>query len=103
MDNIPLKIRILLESIFLGLGGVALWLIVTMYFYSPFEERFGLAGGTVFYVILTLLVMITAIWILTERRKDLGERIRTGTYIVLNMIPFLSIGLWILLYISSFD
>ena len=103
MSKVLLKIRILLESIFLWLGEAGAWLIMAMYFYSPVEEHFGQSGGFVFYVILTLLEIIIAIWILTEHRKDLKEQITTGNYIILNVISFLAIGIFVVLYISSFD
>lgn len=103
MYKILLKIRILFESLFLYFGGVAFWLIFSMYFYSPVEEKFGQSGGHVFYAILTLFVGAIVIWILTERRKEIGECIATSVYIFLNLLSFFATGLFVMLYIASFD
>ena len=100
MRDFWLKFRVLLEGLFLWLGEIGLWFVGMVYLYVPIESRFG---EIVFYAILAIFGIVSAIWILVERRKDLDERISTGNYIFLNVLPFLAVGMWTILYIFSFD
>ncbi len=100
MRDFWLKFRVLLESLFLWLGEIGLWFVGMVYLYVPIESRFG---EIVFYAILAIFGIVSAIWILVERRKDLDERISTGNYIFLNVLSFLAVGIWTILYIFSFD
>ena len=100
MRDFWLKFRVLLESLFLWLGEIGLWFVGMVYLYVPIESRFG---EIVFYAILAIFGIVSAIWILVERRKDLDERISTGNYIFLNLLSFLAVGIWTILYIFSFD
>lgn len=100
MRDFWLKFRVLLESLFLWLGEIGLWFVGMVYLYVPIESRFG---EIVFYAILAIFGIVSAIWILIERRKDLDERISTGNYIFLNVLSFLAVGIWTILYIFSFD
>lgn len=100
MRDFWLKFRVLLESLFLWLGEIGLWFVGMVYLYVPIESRFG---EIVFYAILAIFGIVFAIWILIERRKDLDERISTGNYIFLNVLSFLAVGIWTILYIFSFD
>ena len=99
MQKILFYIRVLLESMLLWGGGIVLFFIITFYLYDPVVHSFGRSGSTVFYVILTALLAAALLWVIIARRKDLGERISTGVYVLLNLLPpvlytFLILG-WI--------
>ena len=100
MRDFWLKFQILLEGVLLWLGEIGLWFVRMVCLYVPIESRFG---EIVFYAILAIFGIVSAIWILVERRKDLNERISTGNYIFLNLLSFLAVGIWTILYIFSFD
>ncbi len=100
MRDFWLKFRVLLESLFLWLGEIGLWFVGMVCLYESIESRFG---EIVFYAILAIFSIVSTIWILVERRKDLDERISTGNYIFLNLLSFLAVGIWTILYIFSFD
>ena len=103
MQKIGICFRILLEGVFLWLGGVGLWVLVVMFFYGFIEDRFGILGSDIFYGVLTLVIAIIAIFLMVIRRKDLGERISTAAYIVLTMLPVPLLAALIWMYVNSFD
>lgn len=103
MQKIMLYIRTLLENTLFWLGGIAAFVLVCYFFYAPFEEAFGVRYSFVFYSVLTLLVGALMLWVLTARRKALGTQISTAVYVLLNLIPIISAGALILMWISGFD
>ena len=103
MKKLFLVIRIIIEGFMLWIGSIGLWFLFTYYFYSPIEHSYGQGGGAVFYTVLTIILAAATLWILIARRKEIGDKISTATYVILNLIPFMLCGIWIWLFMHSFD
>ena len=103
MKKLLLGNRVIIEGFTLWIGSVGLWFLFTYYFYSPIESNYGQGGGAVFYAVLTIILAVVAVWILSARRKEMGDKISSAAFVILNLIPFMFCGTWIWLFMHSFD
>ena len=103
MQKTMLYIRTALENTLLWIGGVAVFALGAGFLYDPFINLFGRRSSAAFYVILTVLTAALVLWILAARRKELGERIATAVYILLNLIPMILIAVLIMMWLSGLD
>ena len=103
MKKILTGICVIIEGFILWTGSIGLWFLFAYYLYSTIESNYGQSGGAVFYAILTIVLAVVAIRILIVRRKEMGDKIDTASFVILNLIPFMLCGTWIWLFIHSFD
>lgn len=105
MENGLLKFRIFLEGLFLGAGGFIFFCIIEMLCAEPFNHLFGTGpkSDDILHGITIALLLAAGIWILSARRKTLGDRIGTGAFIFLTLLPFILLGGFLLMFLSSFD
>ena len=87
--KILLRIRILLESLFLWTGGITLYFVLIGAFMDQIMHTRNKAG---IYTLLVILFAAVIIWILVGRRKDLDERIKTYAYVIWSLLPGVIVG-----------
>jgi hypothetical protein len=101
MKSILVKLRVLLEGFILWLGGTGLWIVTVSLVHYKIEDAFGIRGGDIFYAVITVILAASVLWILIARRREMGERISTAAYVILNLIPFFATAAYINLWIYS--
>jgi uncharacterized membrane protein YqjE len=100
VKSVLLRVRIFLEGMFLWSGGVVMTLVLMNILEPDTTNRF-LEDAV--HVIVVLLNAVSVIWVLIARRKDLGDRISTGAYVFINLIPIFLTGWYVLAWLHSMD
>ena len=93
-----LGVRIFLENLLLGAGCVGMFHILEMLLRLPFDA--GDETALLRKAVSMILTAAAGCWLLIMHRRELGSRIRTGTYWLLTVCPFALLG-GVMLYLSA--
>ena len=94
MNKVLLGIRIIIEGIVLWTGSAVLWYIITDRFYHFFfDGRDGLTWSDAAFAVPIAALIIC---ILTERRREIGKKIHTSAFVILNLASVAFFGVIIM-------
>ena len=104
MKKICLGFRVLLESVLLWYGGCLTALLLISWADAGTMLKPLVSGHeTPVFSGLCAAVLAAVLWIIAARKKDMGDRMHTGIYIVLNLLALVPPFMTVWAYLHSFD
>jgi len=104
MQKCMVGFRVLLESILLWIGGcVAFFYLLSAAASASWLQPVLSATDNVFPIVMGVLLAAAILWIIIARKKEMGDRLPTGAYILLNLPALVPAALLAFAFMHSFD